>query len=69
MRYDIADLVGLAEERKEAIAEEPPESPWDGMNLPAIFRHLISQGEDPETAAMIVDGVMVERMGDNGKRA
>jgi hypothetical protein len=64
---DIADRVDFIEERREAIAEEPPESPWDGMNLPAIYRHLLGQGEDPETAAMIVDDVMVERIGSNGK--
>jgi hypothetical protein len=63
---DIADYVDLVQERQEAVAEEPPASPWDGMNLPAIYRHLLGRGEDPVVAALIVDGIMIERIGANG---
>jgi hypothetical protein len=62
---DIADYADLVEERREQVADEPPASPWDGMSLPAVFAHLVSQGETPEVAADIVDGIMITRM--NGK--
>jgi hypothetical protein len=65
---DVADYAGLVEERREAVTETPPEesSPWSNMALPTLYAHLVGQGETPEVAADIVDGIMVERNGKNG---
>jgi hypothetical protein len=62
---DVANYTDLVQEYQEAVAETPEESPWSNMALPAIYAHLVGQGEDPETAALIVDGVMLDRR--NGK--